>query len=154
MAAWGGAWAVVGGAVNRRARLELWWEGPKGKRGGAGAHWVGSPRSPAVVLRPRSRYCPLSSPGGPRAAVQRSTSFGVPNANSIKQMLLDWCRAKTRGYEVSSMRAWPWPNRDLTLLPLLPPSSYICTLHSHRAWQGRWEFLLWDKTGSETCNMP
>ncbi|XP_049722157.1 smoothelin isoform X2 [Elephas maximus indicus] len=39
------------------------------------------------------------SPGGPRTAVQRSTSFGVPNANSIKQMLLDWCRAKTRGYE-------------------------------------------------------
>ncbi|XP_060166423.1 smoothelin isoform X4 [Globicephala melas] len=39
------------------------------------------------------------SSGGPRAAVQRSTSFGVPNANSIKQMLLDWCRAKTRGYE-------------------------------------------------------
>ncbi|XP_037672893.1 smoothelin isoform X3 [Choloepus didactylus] len=39
------------------------------------------------------------SPGSPRVAVQRSTSFGVPNANSIKQMLLDWCRAKTRGYE-------------------------------------------------------
>lgn len=39
------------------------------------------------------------SPSGPRTAVQRSTSFGVPNANSIKQMLLDWCRAKTRGYE-------------------------------------------------------
>uniref|UniRef100_A0A8C2A0X2 Smoothelin n=1 Tax=Cyprinus carpio TaxID=7962 RepID=A0A8C2A0X2_CYPCA len=31
--------------------------------------------------------------------VQRSTSFGVPNANSIKQMLLDWCRSKTRSYE-------------------------------------------------------
>ncbi|KAJ8379316.1 hypothetical protein SKAU_G00000940 [Synaphobranchus kaupii] len=31
--------------------------------------------------------------------VQRSSSFGVPNANSIKQMLLDWCRAKTRSYE-------------------------------------------------------
>lgn len=41
----------------------------------------------------------VGSPGGPRPAVQRSTSFGVPNANSIKQMLLDWCRAKTRGYE-------------------------------------------------------
>ncbi|XP_004379008.1 smoothelin isoform X2 [Trichechus manatus latirostris] len=39
------------------------------------------------------------SPGGPRIAVQRPTGFGVPNANSIKQMLLDWCRAKTRGYE-------------------------------------------------------
>ncbi|XP_068268353.1 smoothelin isoform X2 [Nyctibius grandis] len=33
------------------------------------------------------------------APVQRSSSFGVPNASSIKQMLLDWCRAKTRGYE-------------------------------------------------------
>lgn len=46
------------------------------------------------------------SPGGRPVAkvnrVQRSTSFGVPNANSIKQMLLDWCRAKTRSYEVSS----------------------------------------------------
>ncbi|XP_013208855.1 smoothelin isoform X2 [Microtus ochrogaster] len=40
-----------------------------------------------------------AGPGTPRTAVQRSTSFGVPNANSIKQMLLDWCRAKTRGYE-------------------------------------------------------
>ncbi|XP_072456006.1 smoothelin isoform X4 [Notamacropus eugenii] len=39
------------------------------------------------------------SPAGSRGTVQRSSSFGVPNANSIKQMLLDWCRAKTRGYE-------------------------------------------------------
>ncbi|KAA8592213.1 hypothetical protein FQN60_017668 [Etheostoma spectabile] len=34
-----------------------------------------------------------------KVQVQRSTSFGVPNANTIKQMLLDWCRAKTRSYE-------------------------------------------------------
>ncbi|XP_071428090.1 smoothelin isoform X2 [Pithys albifrons albifrons] len=34
-----------------------------------------------------------------QTTVQRSSSFGVPNASSIKQMLLDWCRAKTRGYE-------------------------------------------------------
>ncbi|NXX96878.1 SMTN protein, partial [Centropus bengalensis] len=39
------------------------------------------------------------SPAAMGTAVQRSSSFGVPNANSIKQMLLDWCRAKTRGYE-------------------------------------------------------
>ncbi|XP_035754282.1 smoothelin [Egretta garzetta] len=39
------------------------------------------------------------NPAAVRTAVQRSSSFGVPNANSIKQMLLDWCRAKTRGYE-------------------------------------------------------
>ncbi|XP_063171805.1 smoothelin isoform X2 [Candoia aspera] len=41
----------------------------------------------------------LASPVVSRVGVQRSSSFGVPNANSIKQMLLDWCRAKTRGYE-------------------------------------------------------
>ncbi|NWJ07656.1 SMTN protein, partial [Crypturellus undulatus] len=40
-----------------------------------------------------------ANPAMSRAAVQRSSSCGVPNANSIKQMLLDWCRAKTRGYE-------------------------------------------------------
>ncbi|XP_060105406.1 smoothelin [Heteronotia binoei] len=40
-----------------------------------------------------------ANPAVSRVAVQRSASFGVPNANSIKQMLLDWCRAKTRGYE-------------------------------------------------------
>uniref|UniRef100_A0ABM5F2W6 Smoothelin isoform X3 n=1 Tax=Pogona vitticeps TaxID=103695 RepID=A0ABM5F2W6_9SAUR len=40
-----------------------------------------------------------ANPAMSRVAVQRSASFGVPNANSIKQMLLDWCRAKTRGYE-------------------------------------------------------
>ncbi|XP_077776522.1 smoothelin isoform X6 [Podarcis muralis] len=40
-----------------------------------------------------------ANPAVSRVAVQRSGSFGVPNASSIKQMLLDWCRAKTRGYE-------------------------------------------------------
>ncbi|XP_048178674.1 smoothelin [Corvus hawaiiensis] len=39
------------------------------------------------------------NPAASQTTVQRSSSFGVPNASSIKQMLLDWCRAKTRGYE-------------------------------------------------------
>ncbi|KAL2298676.1 hypothetical protein Nmel_015682 [Mimus melanotis] len=39
------------------------------------------------------------NPAASQTTMQRSSSFGVPNANSIKQMLLDWCRAKTRGYE-------------------------------------------------------
>uniref|UniRef100_A0A8C4NBI9 Calponin-homology (CH) domain-containing protein n=1 Tax=Eptatretus burgeri TaxID=7764 RepID=A0A8C4NBI9_EPTBU len=39
-------------------------------------------------------------PKGPSVVkVQRAASFGVPNASTIKQMLLDWCRAKTRGYQ-------------------------------------------------------
>ena len=53
-------------------------------------------------------------------AVQRSTSFGVPNANSIKQMLLDWCRAKTRGYEVSPRR----PGEGLPT-PICPPAAAV-----------------------------
>ncbi|NXX19122.1 SMTN protein, partial [Podargus strigoides] len=61
------------------------------------------------------------SPAAARTAVQRSSSFGVPNANSIKQMLLDWCRAKTRGYEVSatsSTHPQGWLlSPSLTLLP-------------------------------------
>lgn len=73
-------------------------------------------------------------------AVQRSTSFGVPNANSIKQMLLDWCRAKTRGYEVSPRR----PGGPVRASPPHTSPSCSCTLHSHRVWQGRWEFLLCD----------
>ncbi|NXT16927.1 SMTN protein, partial [Prunella fulvescens] len=40
-----------------------------------------------------------SNAAASQTAMQRSSSCGVPNANSIKQMLLDWCRAKTRGYE-------------------------------------------------------
>ncbi|XP_069070760.1 smoothelin isoform X2 [Pleurodeles waltl] len=40
-----------------------------------------------------------SSPAFSRVAVSQTSGFGVPNANSIKQMLLDWCKAKTRGYE-------------------------------------------------------
>ncbi|NXQ34234.1 SMTN protein, partial [Alaudala cheleensis] len=40
-----------------------------------------------------------SNSAASQTTVQRSSSCGVPNANSIKQMLLDWCRAKTRGYE-------------------------------------------------------
>lgn len=40
-----------------------------------------------------------SSPAFAKVATPKSSAFGVPNANSIKQMLLDWCKAKTRGYE-------------------------------------------------------
>ncbi|NWQ81211.1 SMTN protein, partial [Columbina picui] len=61
------------------------------------------------------------NPAAARSAVQRSSSC-VTNANSIKQMLLDWCRAKTRGYEVSATSS-PCPQGQflcplITLLPL------------------------------------
>ncbi|XP_072475126.1 smoothelin-like protein 2 isoform X2 [Notamacropus eugenii] len=39
------------------------------------------------------------SRGESRAKLKRSQSFGVASASSIKQMLLDWCRSKTIGYQ-------------------------------------------------------
>ncbi|XP_056662917.1 smoothelin-like protein 2 isoform X2 [Monodelphis domestica] len=38
-------------------------------------------------------------PGEGRAKLKRSQSFGVASASSIKQILLDWCRSKTAGYQ-------------------------------------------------------
>ncbi|XP_005987563.1 smoothelin, like [Latimeria chalumnae] len=37
--------------------------------------------------------------GETKAKLKRSQSFGVPSANSIKQILLEWCRSKTIGYK-------------------------------------------------------
>ncbi|ELV12259.1 Smoothelin-like protein 2 [Tupaia chinensis] len=37
--------------------------------------------------------------GETRAKLKRSQSFGVPSASSIKQILLEWCRSKTLGYQ-------------------------------------------------------
>ncbi|XP_068066923.1 smoothelin-like protein 2 isoform X2 [Anomalospiza imberbis] len=37
--------------------------------------------------------------GESRAKLKRSLSFGVASASSIKQILLDWCRSKTIGYQ-------------------------------------------------------
>ena len=39
--------------------------------------------------------------GETRAKLKRSQSFGVASASSIKQILLEWCRSKTLGYQVS-----------------------------------------------------
>ncbi|KAM9031558.1 smoothelin-like protein 2 [Sarcophilus harrisii] len=37
--------------------------------------------------------------GESRAKLKRSQSFGVASASSIKQILLEWCRSKTLGYQ-------------------------------------------------------
>lgn len=36
--------------------------------------------------------------------LKRSQSFGVSSASSIKQILLEWCRSKTIGYQVRHFR--------------------------------------------------
>ncbi|XP_036393266.1 smoothelin-like protein 2 [Megalops cyprinoides] len=40
-----------------------------------------------------------SKPQDSKPKLKRSQSFGVVSASSIKQILLDWCRSKTIGYE-------------------------------------------------------
>lgn len=43
-----------------------------------------------------SRPKPVDS----KPKLKRSQSFGVSSASSIKQILLEWCRSKTIGYQV------------------------------------------------------
>lgn len=43
-----------------------------------------------------SRLKPVES----KPKLKRSQSFGVSTASSIKQILLEWCRSKTIGYQV------------------------------------------------------
>ncbi|XP_064350990.1 leucine-rich repeat-containing protein 37A2-like [Camelus dromedarius] len=55
-------------------------------------------------------------PGGKgetRAKLKRSQSFGVASASSIKQILLEWCRSKTMGYQGSLILSHRSPLRLL-----------------------------------------
>lgn len=46
----------------------------------------------------------LSQPGLAVASAQKCPPAAAPNAKNVKQMLLDWCRAKTEPYEVNMPR--------------------------------------------------
>ncbi|NWU48749.1 SMTN protein, partial [Dromas ardeola] len=74
------------------------------------------------------------NPAAARTAVQRSSSFGVPNANSIKQMLLDWCRAKTRGYEVSATSSPPPQGQSLCPAVILLPLQHVDIQNFSSSW--------------------
>lgn len=53
--------------------------------------------------------------GEARAKLKRSQSFGVASASSIKQLLLEWCRNKTIGYQVrgpSQKVLSPWSGQE------------------------------------------
>ncbi|XP_078062109.1 smoothelin-like protein 2 isoform X2 [Mustelus asterias] len=50
--------------------------------------------------------------GAPKGKLQRSQSFGVASASSIKQILLEWCRSKTIGYKLIDIQNFSssWSN--------------------------------------------
>ncbi|XP_067864655.1 smoothelin, like isoform X2 [Heptranchias perlo] len=50
--------------------------------------------------------------GDSKGKLQRSQSFGVPSASSIKQILLEWCRSKTIGYKLIDIQNFSssWSN--------------------------------------------
>lgn len=87
---------------------------------------------------------PLLSKASPAvASAQKCPPAAAPNAKNVKQMLLDWCRAKTEPYEVHM----PWLSLSVNYcsielyiaLPLY--ASFFTTISFKLA-------LLWDKTGS------
>ncbi|XP_038129351.1 smoothelin, like [Cyprinodon tularosa] len=65
------------------------------------------PRSIGAQTR-RSLFERLDSEAGKsrpkQAGLKRSQSFGVSSASSIKQILLEWCRSKTVGYQNIDMQ--------------------------------------------------
>lgn len=96
-----GAWGLEGGqSCQIRSREAV----PRGSRaGGVLLDPRPSEQSPTAGLRSSHR-----GKGEARAKLKRSQSFGVASASSIKQLLLEWCRKKTLGYQVSpgSRPAW------------------------------------------------
>lgn len=66
---------------------------------------------------------PFLSKASPTAAsAQKCPPATAPNAKNVKQMLLDWCRAKTEPYEVNT----PWLSMSANYCPVelyiaLPP---------------------------------
>lgn len=56
---------------------------------------------------------PLHSQASPAAASAQKCPAAVPNAKNVKQMLLDWCRAKTEPYEVNT----PWLSFSVNYCP-------------------------------------
>ncbi|MGH0177031.1 UNVERIFIED_CONTAM: hypothetical protein FKN15_073760 [Acipenser sinensis] len=52
-----------------------------------------------ITARFEERSVEAGSPAPPKFKVQRSTSVGASGGNSAKQVLLQWCRLKTQGYQ-------------------------------------------------------
>ncbi|KAM6903044.1 uncharacterized protein smtna [Xenentodon cancila] len=78
----------------------------KGGTGGAGSVGRAStnlqPSINKATLQQAPSYTPLNRTAGrasPAASAQICPPPAAPNAKNVKQMLLDWCRAKTEPYE-------------------------------------------------------
>ncbi|GCC17697.1 hypothetical protein chiPu_0021570 [Chiloscyllium punctatum] len=58
------------------------------------------------------RDSPRGKVGVSKVKLQRSQSFGVASASSIKQILLEWCRSKTIGYKMIDIQNFSssWSN--------------------------------------------
>ncbi len=89
--------------------------------------WGTFPEQMAAERQPPGPQPPAGLPslrrgkGETRAKLKRSQSFGVASASSIKQILLEWCRSKTIGYQArqAGPAAGPRPEAavDITRLP-------------------------------------
>lgn len=70
---------------------------------------------------------PLAVDSKPK--LKRSQSFGVSSASSIKQILLEWCRSKTVGYQVKQPLQTFMPHTNVSFrLSRRAFQSLFCTL--------------------------
>ncbi|XP_045923358.1 smoothelin [Micropterus dolomieu] len=79
---------TTGGAVSI-GRASMNWQPPTNKPSGQPALSASTP----LNRTPGGQASPAVAP------VQKCPSAAAPNAKNVKQMLLDWCRAKTEPYE-------------------------------------------------------
>lgn len=58
---------------------------------------------PTLILKLIFVLYSRPKPVDTKPKLKRSQSFGVSSASSIKQILLEWCRSKTIGYQVNHL---------------------------------------------------
>ncbi|XP_062872622.1 smoothelin, like [Trichomycterus rosablanca] len=60
---------------------------------------IGAQARKSIFERLESEHSSQPKPVDSKPKLKRSQSFGVSSASSIKQILLEWCRSKTIGYQ-------------------------------------------------------
>ncbi|XP_054612728.1 smoothelin isoform X2 [Dunckerocampus dactyliophorus] len=77
-------------------------QGLSKRGGGGGVAGIGRAamnQQPTTQSQPAASVTAGGKAGPTQATSQKCPSSAVPNAKNVKQMLLDWCRAKTEPYE-------------------------------------------------------
>lgn len=83
------------------------------------------------VLAPLPLTCSRPKPVDSKPKLKRSQSFGVSSASSIKQILLEWCRSKTIGYQVKHQLQTCRHNSSMAMLSFTASLTFSSQSYNH-----------------------